>query len=304
METTQPTQPTQPIEITQTTQNMIDLIDARLKAIIDDCNGESLREAMSYSVFAGGKRLRPMLLLGACEAASGSYYNQPALDFACSLEMIHTYSLIHDDLPAMDNDDFRRGVPTNHKKFGEAMAILAGDALLNRAFETMARVCVHHPEPANLEAMLTIVSASGDNGMISGQVNDILFQNKKVDGDTLFSIHSQKTGALFASAFFAGATIGGGDQRYVQNMLQIGSKLGVVFQILDDILDVTSTQEELGKPTQSDKQKNTYVSVHGLSTAKSDYKRISTEILVEFDRLYHKSPTLRTIVEQALFRKN
>ena len=284
-------------------QNLIDLIDARLKAIIGDCNEPLLQEAMSYSVFAGGKRLRPMLLLAACESASGTY-NHAALDFACALEMIHTYSLIHDDLPAIDNDDFRRGEPANHKKFGEAMAILAGDALLNRAFETMTRICVLKPEPANLEAMLTIASAAGDNGMISGQVNDIHFQNKEVDGDTLFNIHIQKTGALFAAAFYAGATIGGGDQRYVQNMLQIGSKLGMVFQILDDILDVTSTLEELGKSTQSDKLKNTYVSVHGLSTAKEDYKRISTEILVSFDGLHHKSPTLRTIVEQTLFRKN
>ena len=290
-------------------------IDARLLKLIDNCQESSLKEAMCYSLFAGGKRLRPMLLLAACEAVSGSY-KQNALDFACALEMIHSYSLIHDDLPAMDDDDFRRGKPSNHKQFGEAMAILAGDALLNRAFETMALVCAEassegqeegaRSNTRNIEAMLAIIAASGDNGMIAGQVKDIYFQNKELDADTLFNIHSQKAGALFAAAFEAGAILGGASLINVQAMKQTGAKLGWAFQIRDDLLDVTATKEELGKPANSDSrnQKNTYVTVHGLEKAKTDYARISAEALAELDRLPKKTDTLRGIVQQVIDRKN
>ena len=280
-------------------------IDARLQALISNCREPSLQEAMSYSIFAGGKRLRPMLLLGACEAAAGMY-SLTALDFACALEMIHTYSLIHDDLPAMDNDDFRRGKPTSHKKFGEALAILTGDAFLNRAFETMAQTCADSPETQNLQAMLVIAAAAGDNGMIAGQVRDMDFQHKKVTGDALFNMYSRKTGALFAAAFEAGALLGGGSSSYVQAMKQTGAKLGWAFQILDDTFDVTATQEALGKPVHSDSrnQKNTYVSVHGLEAAKKDYKKISAEALLELDQIPQKTSALRDIVQQVIDREN
>ena len=283
---------------------LVNEIDARLAVLLDHCQNISLREAMSYSIFAGGKRLRPMLLLGSCEAALGRY-TQEALDFACALEMIHTYSLIHDDLPAMDNDDFRRGKPTSHKQFGEAMAILAGDALLNRAFETMTQVCTRTNDPKNLEAMLVIISAAGDNGMIAGQTDDIHFQHKKLDESTLFSIHCKKTGALFSAAFEAGAILGGENTSYVQAMKRVGAQLGWAFQILDDLLDVTSTQEDLGKPVHSDSrnQKNTYVSVHGLDKAKNDYSKISAEALAGLDLLTQKTPALRTIVQQVIDRE-
>ena len=285
--------------------NMRDKIESRLQALINNCREPSLQEAMSYSITAGGKRLRPMLLLGACEAASGKY-NPAALDFACALEMIHTYSLIHDDLPAMDNDDFRRGKPTSHKKFGEAMAILAGDAFLNRAFETMAQVCLDIPETPNLQAMLVITTAAGDNGMIAGQVRDMHFQHKKVTGDALFNMYSRKTGALFAAAFESGALLGGGNPAYVQAMKQTGAKLGWAFQILDDMFDVTSTQETLGTPVHSDNRnkKNTYVSVHGLEAAKTDYIKISAEALSELDQLPQKTSALRDIVQQVIDRNN
>ena len=282
---------------------MIDTIDARLNELIDKCEKSSLREAMAYSVFAGGKRIRPMLLLGACEAALGRF-TEPALDFACALEMIHTYSLIHDDLPAMDNDDLRRGKPTSHKQFGEAMAILAGDALLNRAYETMAKqVCKMEPETA--EAMAVIAAAAGDNGMIAGQVDDIYFQDKQLDKSTLFNIHEKKAGALFSAAFYSGALLGGADPPYVQAMEQIGGKLGLAFQILDDILDITATQETLGKPVNSDirNKKNTYVSVHGMDKSWGDYRKISEEVLAGLDRLNQKTPALRNIVVQAIERE-
>jgi len=281
-----------------------DKINARLLELVNYCQESSLREAMTYSISAGGKRLRPMLLLGACEAALGEY-TPTALDFACALEMIHTYSIIHDDLPAMDDDDFRRGIPTSHKKFGEAMAILAGDAFLNRAFETMAQICANAPDSQNLQAMLTIIIAAGDNGMIAGQVHDIHFQHKKLDADALFNMYSRKTGALFTAAFEAGSLLGLGDPSYVQTMKHIGAKLGQAFQILDDLLDVTSTQETLGKPIHSDSRnhKNTYVTVHGLDAAKVDYDRISTEALSELHQLPQKTPTLQAVVQQVIDRK-
>lgn len=269
---------------------MLEDIESRLSALIANCKEPSLREAMDYSLFTGGKRLRPMLLLGACESAMGRY-DQVALDFACALEMIHTYSLIHDDLPAMDNDQLRRGMPTSHVKFGEAMAILAGDALLNRAYETMAGA-------RNLEAMLTIATAAGDNGMIAGQVNDIHFQNKELDADTLFDIHCKKTGALFSAALKAGALIGGGGPAYVQAMEQVGVKLGWAFQIFDDLLDITS-----GKESDAKNKKYTYVSVHGFDAAKADYKRISASALECLDNLPHKTDTLRKIVVQVIDRE-
>jgi len=271
-------------------------IDTRLTELVSNCQEESLREAMLYSISAGGKRLRPMLLLGSCEAALGEITPE-ALDFACALEMIHTYSLIHDDLPAMDNDDYRRGKPTSHKQFGEALAILAGDALLNRAYETMAGL-------GNAQAMQIIAKAAGDNGMIAGQVLDIQSENKKINSDTLFNIHCKKCGALFAAAFEAGAVLGGVDANHSQAMRQVGEKFGWAFQILDDLLDVTGSQEELGKAVNSDVNKNTYVSVHGLEAAQADYARISAEALAELEQLPQKTDTLRNIVTKMIDRRS
>jgi len=283
--------------------NMIDTINKRLNVLISDCSEPSLREAMSYSVSAGGKRLRPMLLLGACEAANGSY-DYTALDFACALEMIHCYSLIHDDLPAMDNDDLRRGKPTCHIRFGEAMAILAGDALLNLAYEIMITLCVKDPKPQNLQALQTIATAAGASGMLAGQVLDKQFENKKIDDCTLSNIHSKKTGALFRAPFEAGALLGNANTDYVSKMRAVGEKLGLAFQLLDDLLDVSATEEQLGKPIGSDSrnQKNSYVSVHGLETAKSDYKRISAEAIEMLDELPHKTNAMRDIVLRVIER--
>jgi len=280
---------------------MYDEINARLQELVKKCEEPSLQEAMLYSVEAGGKRLRAMLLLGACEAVKGNY-DKTALDFACALELIHNYSLIHDDLPCMDNDDLRRGKPTSHKMFGEAMAILAGDALLNRAFETMADLC---DSQQNINAMRTIITASGDNGMIAGQVQDILNENKKINSSTLSNIYSKKTGKLFVVAFKAGAWLGGADEKYIAAIEHVGMRLGLAFQILDDILEVESTAEILGKSTDSDKRnkKNTYVSVHGIEVAKVDYQQISAEALTALNKLPQKTDALCDIVLSVIKRK-
>ena len=237
-------------------------IDAALEKYLKSASNpqEKIYEAMAYSVFAGGKRLRPVLLLEACRICGGD--EAEAMPFACAMEMIHTYSLIHDDLPAMDNDDLRRGRPTSHIKFGEAIAILAGDALLNKAFETMA-----HSTSANaLRAIGIVAESSGTEGMIGGQIVDIDSEGKKIDIETLRYLHSLKTGAIIRSACVAGAILGGGDETAVKAMDDFAVNLGIAFQIRDDILDVTGSEEELGKPIGSDKEqgKNTYVSLLGL----------------------------------------
>jgi geranylgeranyl diphosphate synthase type II len=274
--------------------NITDVIDARMRVLINGC--ASLREEMAYSVFAGGKRLRPRLLLAACETAGGAY-DDTAVDFACAVEMIHTYSLIHDDLPAMDDDALRRGKPTSHIKYGEANAILAGDALLNLAFEVMAnRVAAgfnrQSEAPANgikqfpgaerpARAMAVIAKASGASGMIAGQAADMEYEGKEIDAATLTYIHANKTGALIASCLEAGAILGGADDEAVNGYAALGRKMGLAFQIRDDILDVTATEAQLGKPIGSDEKnlKNTYVSVHGLERAREEYKKLSAGIL-------------------------
>ncbi|MDO4531770.1 MAG: polyprenyl synthetase family protein, partial [Bacillota bacterium] len=193
-------------------------------------------EAMRYSLLAGGKRLRPMMVLAACEAVGGKA--EDALPFACALEMIHTYSLIHDDLPAMDNDDYRRGRLTNHKVFGEDMAILAGDGLLHHAMETMADACVKNPCPQTVGAMGAIAHGAGIYGMLTGQVVDVHLEGKPLDHKTLEFIHTHKTAAMIRAALEAGAICGGADEKTVAQFALAGEKIGVAFQILDDILDV------------------------------------------------------------------
>ncbi|MCL1998361.1 MAG: polyprenyl synthetase family protein [Turicibacter sp.] len=292
-------------------KNIKRTIDERMMALVDKCANPDLKEAMLYSILAGGKRIRPALLLGVCETIIGRY-SSCALDFACALEMIHTYSLIHDDLPAMDNDDFRRGMPTNHKQFGEAMAILAGDALLNRAFETMADVCFDEPTLQNIRAMQIITAAAGDNGMISGQVKDILLTTKRINLKTLLDIHRQKTGAMFAAAFEAGAVLGGANEHHTAQLRDLGYKLGLAFQMLDDLLDVVSTEQELGKPINSDisNDKDTYVTICGIDQTHRDYKKIAKEIFAMLEKLPKnrefaaQSKNFQELIEQTLNRGN
>lgn len=234
-------------------------------------------EAMRYSLMAGGKRLRPMLVLAACEAAGGS--REDALPFACAIEMIHTYSLIHDDLPAMDNDDYRRGRLTNHKVYGEAMAILAGDGLLHHAMETMAAACAEKPSARTANAMRAIAHGAGIFGMLAGQAADVALEGQPFNAETLDFIHLNKTAAMIRGALEAGAILGGAEEETVRGYGLAGQNIGLAFQIIDDILDVTSTTEELGKPVHSDEKnkKTTYVTLFGIDEARQIANRLSMQ---------------------------
>lgn len=236
-------------------------------------------EAMRYSLLAGGKRLRPVMLLAACEAVGGK--REDAIAFACALEMIHTYSLIHDDLPAMDNDDYRRGRLTSHKVFGEDMAILAGDGLLHHAMETMADACAQAPTPETTGAMRAIAHGAGIYGMLTGQVVDVAFEGKPLDGETLDFIHLHKTAAMIRAALTAGAILGGADAERAARFGLAGEKIGVAFQIIDDILDVTSDAKTLGKPIHSDEKNNktTYVTLYGVERSRRIAKALSEEAM-------------------------
>lgn len=234
-------------------------------------------DAMRYSLFAGGKRLRPMMLLAACEAVGGD--KQEAVPFACAMEMIHTYSLIHDDLPAMDNDDYRRGRLTNHKVFGEDMAILAGDGLLHHAMEVMADACFTNPCKKTTGALQSIAHGAGIHGMLVGQVVDVYFEGEPLEGKTLEFIHINKTAAMIRAALKAGAILGGATEEETEKFALAGEKIGMAFQILDDILDVTSTVEELGKPIHSDEknEKTTYVTLYGIEKSREIACTLSDE---------------------------
>ncbi|MCC6487631.1 MAG: polyprenyl synthetase family protein [Candidatus Hydrogenedentes bacterium] len=223
---------------------------------------DTLREAMRYSMFAGGKRLRPALALGACEIVSGD--DSAALPAACALEMIHTYSLIHDDLPAMDNDDLRRGKPTSHRVFGEAMAILAGDGLLTMAFDVAA-------QSGNAAVVAEIARAAGVEGMVGGQVIDMESEGKRLSVNDLKHLHRKKTGALIRVAVRSGAMLGGAGESALRALTAYGEHIGLAFQIADDVLDVTGTEEALGKPIGSDeaREKSTYPAAVGLEEARA-----------------------------------
>ncbi|MEI7952405.1 MAG: geranylgeranyl diphosphate synthase CrtE [Synechococcaceae cyanobacterium ELA182] len=244
----------------------------RVEAALDGSLGperpESLREAMRYSLLAGGKRLRPILCLAACELAGGEA--ELALPTAVALEMIHTMSLIHDDLPAMDNDDLRRGRPTNHKVFGEANAILAGDALLTRAFEMVALRSPGLPAERLLAVVGELSLASGAPGLVGGQVVDLECEGKAVDLDTLEYIHLHKTGALLRACVICGAQIAGASQALLEALGTYARGIGLAFQIIDDILDVTASSEVLGKTAGKDltADKTTYPKLLGLEESR------------------------------------
>lgn len=222
---------------------------------------ESLRDAVRYSLFAGGKRIRPALALAAADLVAGD--DAAALPPACALEMIHTYSLIHDDLPAMDNDDLRRGKPTSHKVYGEAMAILAGDALLTMAFDIAA-------ECGNACVVQEIARAAGIEGMVGGQAIDLESERKQLGLDELRYLHARKTGALIRVALRVGAMVAGGSQPQIDALSRYGDAIGLAFQIADDILDVVGDEASIGKPVGSDvaKHKSTYPAAVGIDRAR------------------------------------
>ena len=248
------------------------LVEEALERYLSASKGfyNQIVEAMRYSLFAGGKRLRPILCLAATEVVGGK--RETALPVACALEMIHTYSLIHDDLPAMDNDDFRRGKPTNHRIFGEAIAILAGDGLLTEAFYLLSYPdLLERIPPVQLVRISHLVAqAAGFRGMISGQVMDLEATGKEIGLEELKVIHDHKTGALIQVAMESGAIIGGGNKTEVEALKEYGTQIGLAFQIVDDILDIEGNPEEMGKNTGSDEfqQKATYPKLLGLSKAK------------------------------------
>lgn len=249
----------------------IDFINVGLKDLLQiEDKPQVLFDAMRYSVFAGGKRLRPILCISSCELAGGN--KNDALKVACAIELIHTYSLIHDDLPAMDNDDLRRGKPTNHKVYGEAIAILAGDALLNYGFEVLIEYALQRPDlyPNILKATNEIAQASGSKGMVAGQVIDLLSENKKISKEELKFMHEHKTGALIKAAIISGAYIGFATDDVIEKLRNYASLIGLAFQIKDDILDIIGNEEEMGKDIGSDTEnkKSTFVSIFGLERAK------------------------------------
>lgn len=237
-----------------------------MKSINNLSNNSNLKEAMLYSVKAGGKRLRPILLIAAYEALGGK--DKSILPVASALEMIHTYSLIHDDLPAMDDDDIRRGMPTNHKKFDEATAILAGDALLTYSFEVLAKA-EKIPAELKLELIGTLAEAAGPKGMVEGQQLDMESENRNISIEEQETIHALKTGKLLEFAVMAGARLGGASEKQLHSLKQYAHLLGIIFQIQDDILDVSGDPKKLGKPVGSDQtnSKSTYPGLLGLEGA-------------------------------------
>ena len=228
---------------------------------------DMLAESMRYSLMAGGKRLRPILCIAAHEACGGR--GEDVLLCASALEVIHTYSLIHDDLPAMDNDDLRRGMPTNHKVFGEAVAILAGDGLLSEAFLMLLSAGERVKKENLLEAVREIALASGPRGMVGGQVQDMLSENSEPDKDTLRYIHEHKTGTLLASSVRLGGILYGAGHDTMRALTDYGASLGLAFQVVDDILDVKGDEALLGKPVGSDQKKNkmTYPALYGIESS-------------------------------------
>ena len=243
-------------------------------------------DSMKYSLEAGGKRIRPVLLLETIKMMGGNC--SAGIPFACAVEYIHTYSLIHDDLPAMDDDDLRRGKPTNHKVFGEAVAILAGDGLLNSAFEIMSGEILKNNCVGSVKAMNVIASCAGVNGMIAGQIVDIESEGRSISYEELRYLHSKKTGALIKASVMAGAYIAGANEEELKAVERYSENIGLAFQITDDILDVTGNSSELGKNTGSDIQndKSTYVSLFGIEKARllaQDCLKDAVESLGNFD---------------------
>lgn len=253
------------------------LVDSYLRRYMKRKEGvpEIIHESMEYSLFAGGKRLRPILTMAGCEICGGEAAQ--AMPFACAVEMIHTYSLIHDDLPAMDNDDYRRGKPTNHRMFGEGIAVLAGDGLLNSAYELLLNITPL--DERAIRAIRVIARASGAEGMIGGQVLDLENEERQVTIQVLNDMHSRKTGALICASLLAGALNAGCSEEEYLKLQDFGNKLGLAFQIQDDILDVIGDQKVMGKDIGSDavKNKSTYVSLLGLDGSKTVVKKLVGE---------------------------
>lgn len=272
------------------------LIDKKLQEILKDAPPEYaiLEDAMKYSLSIGGKRIRPCLLIEFANICGGD--TEDALNLATAIECIHTYSLIHDDLPCMDNDDMRRGQPSCHKKFGEDIALLAGDALLTFAFSLVTRC--KRSNPLNIIRCVEILSAySGKNGMIGGQVIDLQSEGKEIDNGKLLTMYTLKTSMLLQAACYMGCIISGATGEQQNAAYQYGKNLGIAFQIVDDILDVTSTTSQLGKPVGSDQQnqKSTYVSINGLENAKAAADEYTNKAIEALEPFKDKADALKEL---------
>jgi geranylgeranyl diphosphate synthase type II len=266
----------------------------------------TIHRAVRYSLFAGGKRIRPLLVLTSAQAVGAG--PEAALPLACAVEMIHTYSLIHDDLPAMDDDDLRRGKPTSHKVFGEAMAILAGDALLTRAFHLMAEL----PEGAapellrrRLAATAILGEAAGTSGLIGGQVEDLESEGRAISGETLERLHRAKTGALLSACVRGGAVLGGAGADDLARLTRYAAAIGLAFQVVDDVLDATSDAARLGKTAGKDEkdEKATYVRVHGLDEARRIASRLQQEAREALAPLGERGQLLGALADQIVQRE-
>lgn len=265
---------------------------------------KNIMEAMNYSVLAGGKRLRPLLMFETYRMFGGD--GDVIRPFMAAMEMIHTYSLVHDDLPAMDNDEYRRGKLTTHAKYGHAMGVLAGDGLLNYAFETAASAFDCGTDAGKTAKALQILAKkAGIYGMIGGQVVDVQSSGSSISQERLDFIYALKTGALLEASMMVGAVLAGASEEEVKTVEQVASDVGLAFQIRDDILDVTSTLEMLGKPIHSDdkNEKTTYVTLRGLEQASKDVEEISKRALLRLSSLPYENEFLTELIKSLIYRE-
>jgi geranylgeranyl diphosphate synthase, type II len=280
-------------------------IEAALDRILptEDSQPPSIHRAMRYSVFAGGKRIRPVLCLEAARMFSEDV--GAAIQTGCALEFIHTYSLIHDDLPSLDNDDLRRGKPTNHKVFGEAIAILAGDALLTLAFETLSKSPLEAAR--RVQVIAEIAGAAGTvNGMVGGQVADVEAEGKQISTDALEYIHRSKTAALIRASIVAGAIAGGAANADVERLRRFGDDIGWAFQVVDDLLDVEESSAALGKTAGKDQaqKKATYPALYGIEKSRAIAAELEAKALAELDAFGARAVRLRQLAEFLVARRS
>ena len=271
---------------------------ADLYTRFDDQPQKQLFEAMKYSLLAGGKRLRPIFVFDFCRMCGGDWHE--AAPFAAAVEMVHTYSLIHDDLPCMDNDDFRRGRPTNHKVYGEAMAVLAGDALLTDAF--MVAAGAELPKPEDMATAIALLAeCAGSLGMVGGQVLDILAEERECTVREVLDIQNRKTGRLISAACALGAIAGGATEEQFDAACRFAAGLGLAFQIRDDMLDVIGTQEEMGKGVGTDGKKNTFVQLYGLEKCEElvqKYTQFAIDSLSAFDNPEYMTGLAKSLTDR------
>lgn len=298
------------MSIQEEIKNKAKVIDEIIETFLPKEEGmqKLIMEAMNYSIHVGGKRLRPMLMEESYKMFGGK--DKIIEPFMAAIEMIHTYSLVHDDLPAMDNDEYRRGQLSTHAKYGHAMGVLAGDGLLNYAFETALKsfdFTEDREEMVRVSKALKVLSnKAGIYGMVGGQVVDVLSENQPIGMDTIKYIHENKTAAMIESSLMIGAILAGAKENEVSLMEQVGSDVGLAFQIQDDILDVTSTQEVLGKPIGSDEKngKTTYLTLVGLEQARIDVKEISERAINNVKSLSNKNDFLVELIDSLITRES